>query len=95
MTDTLLRVEALRTGFATAGGLLRAVDGVDLELPAGRTLGIVGEKAALVKASRRSRSCGSSPPPPASKQETSFLGRDLVRLPSEKKCNRSAAATSA
>ncbi len=43
MTDTLLRVEALRTGFATAGGLLRAVDGVDLELAAGGTLGVVGE----------------------------------------------------
>jgi len=43
VTDTLLRVEALRTGFATAGGLLRAVDGVDLELAAGGTLGVVGE----------------------------------------------------
>jgi oligopeptide/dipeptide ABC transporter ATP-binding protein len=43
VTETLLQVEALRTGFATAGGLLRAVDGVDLELPAGGTLGVVGE----------------------------------------------------
>ena len=43
MTGTLLWVEALRTGFATVGGLLRAVDGVDLELPAGGTLGVVGE----------------------------------------------------
>jgi peptide/nickel transport system ATP-binding protein len=43
VSETLLRVEALRTGFATAGGLLRAVDGVDLELPAGGTLGVVGE----------------------------------------------------
>jgi oligopeptide/dipeptide ABC transporter ATP-binding protein len=43
VSEALLRVEALRTGFATAGGLLRAVDGVDLELPAGGTLGVVGE----------------------------------------------------
>ena len=43
MTETLLRVEGLRTGFATTGGLLRAVDGVDLELAAGGTLGVVGE----------------------------------------------------
>ena len=43
MTETLLEVESLRTGFATAGGLLRAVDGVDLELRAGGTLGVVGE----------------------------------------------------
>ncbi|HET7515198.1 MAG TPA: ABC transporter ATP-binding protein [Gaiella sp.] len=43
MSETLLRVEGLRTGFATTGGLLRAVDGVDLELGAGGTLGVVGE----------------------------------------------------
>ena len=43
MSEPLLRVESLRTGFATAGGLLRAVDGVDLELDAGGTLGVVGE----------------------------------------------------
>jgi oligopeptide/dipeptide ABC transporter ATP-binding protein len=43
VTETLLRVESLRTGFATTGGLLRAVDGVDLELAAGGTLGVVGE----------------------------------------------------
>jgi oligopeptide/dipeptide ABC transporter ATP-binding protein len=43
VSEPLLRVEGLRTGFATAGGLLRAVDGVDLELAAGGTLGVVGE----------------------------------------------------
>jgi oligopeptide/dipeptide ABC transporter ATP-binding protein len=39
----LLRVENLRTSFGTGGGLLRAVDGVDLEIRPGRTLGVVGE----------------------------------------------------
>jgi oligopeptide/dipeptide ABC transporter ATP-binding protein len=43
VTEPLLRVENLRTGFATAGGLLRAVDGVDLEIAGGGTLGVVGE----------------------------------------------------
>jgi oligopeptide/dipeptide ABC transporter ATP-binding protein len=42
MSD-LLRVENLRTSFSTERGLLRAVDGVDLEIRPGRTLGIVGE----------------------------------------------------
>ncbi len=39
----LLRVENLRTSFRTDRGLLRAVDGVDLEIRPGRTLGVVGE----------------------------------------------------
>ncbi len=42
MTE-LLRVENLRTYFGTSKGTLRAVDGVDLEIPQGGTLGVVGE----------------------------------------------------
>jgi oligopeptide/dipeptide ABC transporter ATP-binding protein len=40
---TLLRVENLRTWFDSDRGAIRAVDGVDLELETGRTLGVVGE----------------------------------------------------
>ena len=43
MTDDLLRIEGLRTVFRTHGGEVTAVDGVDLSVPRGRTLGIVGE----------------------------------------------------
>ncbi|HUP32231.1 MAG TPA: ABC transporter ATP-binding protein [Gaiellaceae bacterium] len=39
----LLRVESLRTWFYTHGGVLRAVDGVDLTIAPGGTLGLVGE----------------------------------------------------
>ncbi|MBR0655993.1 ABC transporter ATP-binding protein [Plastoroseomonas arctica] len=43
MTDALLRIEDLRTVFRSSGGDIPAVDGVSLEVPQGRTLGIVGE----------------------------------------------------
>jgi peptide/nickel transport system ATP-binding protein/oligopeptide transport system ATP-binding protein len=43
MTEELLRVEGLRTVFRTSAGLVRAVDGVDISVPRGKTLGIVGE----------------------------------------------------
>jgi oligopeptide/dipeptide ABC transporter ATP-binding protein len=39
----LLRVENLRTYFRTSNGIIKSVDGVDLEIGAGRTLGVVGE----------------------------------------------------
>ncbi|MBL8679582.1 MAG: ABC transporter ATP-binding protein [Myxococcales bacterium] len=43
MAEALLRVEHLVTEFATDGGTLRAVDDVSFEIPAGGTVGIVGE----------------------------------------------------
>jgi len=39
----LLVVQDLHTHFFTPDGVLRALDGVDLRLPKGRTLGLVGE----------------------------------------------------
>jgi oligopeptide/dipeptide ABC transporter ATP-binding protein len=43
MREPLLRVEGLRTYFYTREGVIRAVDGVDLEVDQRRTLGVVGE----------------------------------------------------
>ena len=43
MSDSLLEVEDLRTGFATPRGTAWAVDGVSFALQRGRTLGVVGE----------------------------------------------------
>ena len=42
-SQDLLRIEGLRTSFRTGQGLVSPVDGVDLAVPRGRTLGIVGE----------------------------------------------------
>jgi oligopeptide/dipeptide ABC transporter ATP-binding protein len=77
----LLEVRDLRTHFFTRAGVVRAVDGVDLSVEAGRTLGIVGESG-----------CGKSvtalsimrllPTPPARIVSGSirFAGRELTTL---------------
>ena len=43
MTETILRVEDLRTHFFTRSGVVRAVDGVSFSVRERETLGIVGE----------------------------------------------------
>jgi oligopeptide transport system ATP-binding protein len=43
MAEHLLEVRGLRTQFPTKDGLVKAVDGVDLHVDPGETLGIVGE----------------------------------------------------
>jgi peptide/nickel transport system ATP-binding protein/oligopeptide transport system ATP-binding protein len=42
-TSPLLRKDGLRTVFGGMTSDMAAVDGVDVEVPKGRTLGIVGE----------------------------------------------------
>lgn len=41
--DTVLRIRGLKTHFQLDHGTVHAVDGVDLDVPRGKTLGVVGE----------------------------------------------------
>src|ERR1700757_832799 len=43
MTERLLEISGLKTHFDTDEGTVRAVDGVDLTIDRGETLGVVGE----------------------------------------------------
>jgi len=78
----ILSIQGVSVTLPTPRGLLRAVDGVDLTLPAGRTLGVVGESG-----------CGKTmlsrailqllPKRAALKGRVMFDGRDLAGLPAE------------
>src|SRR5207244_6722437 len=77
----LLEVQALRTVFLTRRGQVRAVDGVDLALQRGRTLGIVG--ASGCGKSVRALSIIGLLPKPAGRIASGrvlFDGRDLTAL---------------
>jgi peptide/nickel transport system ATP-binding protein len=79
MTD-LLTIEGLRTTFRTQNGEIAAVDGVDLSIAKGRTLGIVGESGC--GKSMLSLSVMRLVPPPGriAAGRINFDGRDLLDL---------------
>jgi len=80
----LLEIRGLKTHFATDEGMVHAVDGVDLAIDRGETLGVVGESG-----------CGKSvtalsvmkllamPPARIVAGEILWRGRDLVPLPQD------------
>jgi len=81
MGERLLQIKGLKTHFATDEGMIHAVDGVDLYVERGETLGVVGESG-----------CGKSvtalcvmrllamPPARIVAGEILWQGRDLIRL---------------
>ena len=84
MNTRLLEIRGLKTHFATDEGWVHAVDGVDLAIDRGETLGVVGESG-----------CGKSvtalsvmkllamPPARIVAGEILWRGRDLVPLPQD------------
>jgi peptide/nickel transport system ATP-binding protein len=81
MGERLLDIRGLKTYFATDDGMVRAVDGVDLAIDPGETLGVVGESG-----------CGKTvtamtvlkliqmPPGKIVDGQVLWQGRDLIRL---------------
>jgi peptide/nickel transport system ATP-binding protein len=81
MPDPLLQIRGLKTHFKTDDGMVRAVDGVDMTIDRGETLGVVGESG-----------CGKTvtamtvlkliqmPPGRIVDGEVLWQGRDLVPL---------------
>src|SRR6266852_3053207 len=72
---TLLEIEGLRTHFHTRAGVVRAVDGVDLDVAAGQTLGVVGESGCGKSVTALSIMGLIEPP-----GRIMFDGQDLVHL---------------
>ena len=78
--EPLLRVEKLTTRFDTLDGVVTAVDGIDFDVQAGETLGLVGEsgcgKSVTALSILRLLRC----PPARIEGRVLFGGRDLLRL---------------
>ncbi len=81
MDDALLRVEDLKTEFATDDGLVRAVDGVSFALGRGKTLGLVGESGCGKSVTALSILRLITPPGRIAGGRITFEGTDLLALP--------------
>ena len=77
----LLEIQGLRTCFATDQGVLKAVDGVDLSLDEGQTLGLVGESGCGKSVTALSILRLITPPGRIAGGRILFEGRDLLALP--------------
>jgi oligopeptide transport system ATP-binding protein len=81
MADSLLELQGLKTYFRTRAGDVRAVDGVDLTVRPGETVGLVGESGSGKSVTARSI-MRLLPTPPAryAGGRILFKGRDLLEL---------------
>ena len=82
MAERLLEVKGLKTHFFTDEGVVRAVDGVDLHINKGETLGIVGESGSGKSVTALSIMWLIPQPPGRIVEGTiNYNGRNLLELP--------------
>ncbi len=80
LRDAVLEVRDLKTHFRTAGGIVRAVDGVSFAIRSGSTLGIVGESGSGKSVTSLSIMRLIEAPGFIAGGEILYRGRDLVKL---------------
>lgn len=85
--SAILRIRELRTHFFTERGLIKAVDGINLDVEAGTTIGIVGESGCGKSVTALSI-MGLVPQPPGRivGGEILFGNRDLTKLQEKEMC---------
>jgi len=82
MAERLLEIKGLKTHFFTEEGVVRAVDGVDLHIDKGETLGVVGESGCGKTVTALSvMKLIAMPPGKIVEGQMLYAGRDLVTLP--------------
>ncbi len=81
MAETLLDIRGLKTWFKTDDGMVRAVDGVDLRIDRGETVGVVGESGCGKTVTARSvLKLIDMPPGRFEAGRILWQGRDLIPL---------------
>jgi peptide/nickel transport system ATP-binding protein len=84
MDEPLLDIRGLRTHFSTDDGIVRAVDGVDIAIGRGETVGVVGESGCGKTVTALSvLKLIAMPPGRIAGGEILWRGRDLVPLPAD------------
>ena len=81
MAEPLLEVKGLKVRFATEDGVVRAVDGVDLQLERGKVLGIVGESGSGKSVTAMTLLGLTRGQNAAFEGEVVYKGQDLLAMP--------------
>jgi len=81
--DIILKIEDLKVNFYTYAGVVKAIDGVDLEVKRGECLGLVGETGCGKTVTMRSVLRLIPPPGRIVSGKIFFDGKNLLELPGE------------